>query len=75
MRRAEEKLISYQQELEELEDELAQEIDQLHAQFDPLREDLETVTLKPRKSHIALRLLGLGWIPHEWRDDHLERLL
>ncbi len=75
VRRAEEKLISYQQELEELEDELAQEIDQLHAQFDPLSEDLETVTLKPRKSDIALRLLGLGWIPHEWRDDHLERLL
>ena len=34
---------------------------------DPLNEKLETVSLKPTKANIAVKLVTLAWTPH-WQD-------
>jgi hypothetical protein len=34
---------------------------------DPLNEKLETISIKPTKSNIAVKLVALAWTP-QWRD-------
>jgi hypothetical protein len=43
------------------------ETDALAAATDPLNEKLETVSLKPTKANIAVKLVALAWMPH-WQD-------
>ena len=43
------------------------ETDALAAATDPINEKLETVSLKPTKANIAVKLVALAWTPH-WRD-------
>jgi hypothetical protein len=38
-----------------------EEVDALEGRFDPLKEELETVALKPRKSDVEVRWVGLAW--------------
>jgi hypothetical protein len=55
-------------QLQELEDQFKAEADALTAKMDPLREQLETLSIKPSKSNISVTLLALGWAPY-WRAE------
>ena len=61
--RAEETTEALKRQLEELEAEFKREADAVAAKMDPLTERLETVTLKANKSNIAVKLVGLAWMP------------
>ena len=65
--RAKENVAALQQQLEELEAQAGYDADLLKSSADPLSEQLETLEVKPRKTDISVRVLGLGWVPW-WRD-------
>jgi hypothetical protein len=60
---ARQNLEAYQAQLQELDLELQMEVDKLRAKLDPMSEELQVLTLKPRKTDIDVRLLALGWAP------------
>lgn len=64
---AEENVVVLQQQLADLEAQFKSESEALTAATDPLNEKLETVSLKPTKANIAVKLVTLAWTPH-WRD-------
>ena len=64
---AEENVSALQQQLAGLEAQFKMETDALAATTDPLNEKLETVSLKPTKANIAVKLVALAWTPH-WQD-------
>ena len=63
---AEDNVAALQQQLAALEAEFKAEADALAAATDPLTEQLETLSLKPSKSNISIKLVALAWVPH-WR--------
>ncbi|MEK6802685.1 MAG: ATP-binding protein [Nitrospirota bacterium] len=65
---AEDNVSALQQQLAALEAEFKAEADALAAATDPLTEKLETLSLKPTKSNISIKLVALAWVPH-WRDE------
>jgi hypothetical protein len=65
---AEENVAALQQQLADLESQFKTETDALAAATDPLNERLDTVSLKPTKANIAVKLVALAWTPH-WRDS------
>jgi hypothetical protein len=65
---AEENVSALQQQLADLEAQFKEETNTLAAAIDPLNEKLETVSLKPTKANIAVKLVALAWTPH-WRDS------
>jgi hypothetical protein len=65
---AEENVAALQQQLADLEAQFKTETDALAAATDPLNEKLETLSLKPTKANIAVKLVALAWTPH-WRDS------
>ena len=65
---AEDNVAALQQQLAALEAEFKAEADALAAATDPLTEKLETLSLKPSKSNISIKLVALAWVPH-WRDE------
>ncbi len=64
---AEENVSALQQQLADLEAQFKTETDTLAAATDPLNERLETISLKPTKANIAVKLVALAWTPH-WQD-------
>lgn len=64
---AEENVAALQQQLADLEAQFKAESDALAAATDPLNEKLETISIKPAKSNIAVKLVALAWTP-QWRD-------
>ena len=64
---AEENVAALQQQLVDLEAQFKSESDALVAATDPLNEKLETISIKPTKANIAVKLVALAWLPH-WRD-------
>jgi len=64
---AEENVSALQQQLADLEEQFKIETDALAASTDPLNEKLETISLKPTKTNIAVKLVALAWTPH-WQD-------
>jgi hypothetical protein len=64
---AEENVSALQQQLADLESQFKAETDALVAATDPLTEQLDTVSLKPTKANIAVKLVALAWTPH-WQD-------
>ncbi|MBH0186783.1 MAG: ATP-binding protein, partial [Nitrospira sp.] len=64
---AEENVAVLQQQLADLEAQFKSESDALAAATDPLNEKLDTISIKPTKANIAVKLVALVWIPH-WRD-------
>jgi hypothetical protein len=66
VRRAQEKLLAYRDQLDELEREILEETDRIAEKLDPLYETLETIELKPRKTDIDVRLIAVGWVPGIW---------
>jgi hypothetical protein len=67
VQRARENVAALRQQLEELEAQATFDADLLLKAADPLSEQLETLEVKPRKTDISVRVLGLGWVPW-WRD-------
>jgi hypothetical protein len=65
--RARETVEAVQQELEKLEAQFNDDVAALEAQIDPSAERLESVKLKPKKTDVALQLVGLAWAPY-WLD-------
>ncbi|MDF0664868.1 MAG: ATP-binding protein [Nitrospira sp.] len=64
---AEENVAALQKQLGDLEAQFKTESDILTAATDPVNEKLETVSIKPTKANIAVKLVTLAWTPH-WRD-------
>ena len=61
--RAQENVAALQQQLAALEDEFKAEVAAAATAGDPLGERLETVSVRPTKSNIAVRLVALAWTP------------
>ena len=64
---AEENVATLQRQLADLEAQFKSESEALAAAIDPLNEKLETISLKPTKSNITVKLVTLAWTPY-WRD-------
>ncbi|MEO5631083.1 MAG: ATP-binding protein [Nitrospiraceae bacterium] len=65
---AEENVSALQQQLAGLEAQFKTETDAFAAATDPLNEKLETVSLKPTKANITVKLVALAWTPY-WQDE------
>ena len=65
--RAEENVTAVTQKLADLEGDFQAEVAALERSFDPQTEPLETVSLKPTKANIAVKLVTLAWAPY-WHD-------
>jgi uncharacterized protein YhaN len=65
--RAEDNVAAISQKLADLEADFQAETRALEQSFDPQTEQLETVSLKPSKANIAVKVLTLAWAPH-WDD-------
>jgi hypothetical protein len=63
VRRAEEELIAQQEALEGLQEELKAEIDALAERYDPELLELETVTVRPRRTDVEVQAVRLAWAP------------
>lgn len=63
---AEENVVALQQQLADLEAQFKSESEALAAATDPLNEKLETISIKPTKANIAVKLVTLAWVPHWW---------
>jgi hypothetical protein len=61
--RAQETLVSLQQQLADLEAECKAEAEAAAASKDPLNEVLEPVTVRPTKQNVSVRLVALAWAP------------
>ncbi|MBS0181593.1 MAG: ATP-binding protein [Nitrospira sp.] len=64
---ADENVAALQQQLADLEAQFKSESEAVAASTDPLNEKLETISIKPAKANIAVKLVTLAWTPH-WRD-------
>jgi hypothetical protein len=65
---AEETVAVLQQQLTELEAQFKSESSLMAASADPLSERLESLSLRPAKANIAVKLFALVWTPH-WRAE------
>jgi phage host-nuclease inhibitor protein Gam len=65
--RAEDNVEALQQKLADLNAEFEAQAAELQSSVDPLKEELETITIKPKKANISVQLCALVWAPH-WRD-------
>jgi len=67
--RAEENVATVTQKLTDLEAEFQAETAALERSLDPQTEQLETVSLKPTKANIAVKLVTLAWAPY-WHEGN-----
>ena len=65
--RAQANLEAVRQQKADLEAQLNAAVDKIGAGLDPLSAELETVSVKPTKQNIAVRLVTLVWAP-SWQD-------
>ena len=61
--RAQENIDALRQQMEELEAQFQAEIDKLEMKVDPTTEVFETISIRPKKTHISVRLFTLVWAP------------
>jgi hypothetical protein len=66
--RAGETIDALKAQLQDLEGEFRREVEALAAKMDPLTERFDTITMKPNKSNITVKLVTLAWVPH-WKDQ------
>jgi hypothetical protein len=62
--RARETSESLKDQLVELDKQLQSDIERIEASFDPGREELEKISIKPRRTEMTLGLFGLAWMPY-----------
>jgi hypothetical protein len=65
--RATETVQAIQDQLAALEAEFRAEVEALGGAQDPVRQELETVTIRPTRSNVAVSLVALAWVP-TWRS-------
>ncbi|MEP6819575.1 MAG: DUF87 domain-containing protein [bacterium] len=65
--RAQETVEAVNQQQADLDAQFKAETDVLEKSNDPQTEQLETISLKPKKANISVKLLTLAWAPH-WHD-------
>ena len=61
--RAQENASSIRTQLNDMQSELQREIDGLSASFDAQTEPLETITIAPKTTDIAIHFVGIAWAP------------
>ena len=66
--RAEDNVEAVEQKIADLDAEFKDETASLERSFDSQTEQLETVSLKPTKANISVKLLTLAWAPY-WHDS------
>jgi len=66
---AEENVAALQKQLDDLEAQFKSESEALTTATDPLNEKLDTISIKPTKGNIAVKLVALAWTPH-WRSSN-----
>jgi hypothetical protein len=54
---------AYKAQLQDLEVQFQSEVERLRAELDPMKEELQVLTLKPRKADVDVKLLALAWAP------------
>jgi hypothetical protein len=62
--RAQDNVEAITQKVADLEADFQAETRALEQSFDPQTEQLETVSLKPTKANIAVKVLTLAWAPY-----------
>ena len=62
--RAKETVESARQQFDALNDDLRAETEALNARFDAAAETFETLSCRPKKTHIVIRLVALVWAPY-----------
>lgn len=67
--RAQENVTDLEKQLADLEEQIKTETDNLAAKVDPMTDELETITIKPKKTNVAVRLVTLAWAPHWQHAD------
>ena len=70
--RAQETVEAIAQQLADLDAQFKEETATLERSIDSQNEELETVTMKPTKANIAVKLLTLAWAP-QWQDAQGQR--
>jgi hypothetical protein len=65
--RAEETVAAVNQQIADLDAQFKAETDELEKSINSQTESLETISLKPSKANIAVKLLSLAWAPY-WHD-------
>jgi hypothetical protein len=65
--RAQESVEAINQQITALDAQFKAETDSLEKSSDPQTEQLETISLKPKKSNISVKLVTLAWAPY-WHD-------
>ncbi len=65
--RAQETVAAVDQQLADLDAQFKAETEAIEKSFDPQTESLETITVKPTKANISVRLASLAWAPY-WHD-------
>ena len=63
--RAKENVEALTQQLKDLEAQFEQEIEAQGARFDPATEELERLSLRPKKTGISVKSVMLAWAPHD----------
>jgi len=66
--RAQENVAALEQQLAELTAAAEAEVVEVQSMVDPLTENLETITIKPKKTNISVQLVALVWTPY-WCDE------
>jgi uncharacterized protein HemX len=59
--RAEENVASIDQQIADLNAQLEAEVAALDVKIDPTTETFETISVRPKKTGITVRFVGLGW--------------
>ena len=67
--RAKDTVAARQQRLDEIEQEFKKETDELAAKGDPNTEELQTISVRPAKKDIIVKLCGLAWLPYWQTPD------
>ena len=62
--RAKETVQALQNQLEDLNTQFKDETDALASKLDPINEELETVSIVPKKTDISVQILSLVWAPY-----------
>jgi hypothetical protein len=62
--RAGETVEAVTEQLKDLNAQVESEVNQLVSASDPATEKLETISIKPKKKDISVKLVGLAWAPY-----------
>jgi tetrahydromethanopterin S-methyltransferase subunit B len=61
--RAQQNVTAIQEQLNELEASVQADITAIEATYHPQTEPLDTISLKPKRAGVQVRLVALTWIP------------